>query len=400
VVKTSPQIAPRAEARPHRPANVALGRMEGLGIALPPFVASKAIGVLVPLLTVWARSGGLGTPPASTFLHAFAQWDGSAYARIAALGYPSGPLSTAIGNPDYVWARFPGYPLLVHVVGYVVPQTVAAGMLVSTIGELVALVFLAKLVLGEGRSPADARFACWTLAVFPYAFYMTAVYTEGAFLAFTLACLYWMRRGHDGRASLAAAGAIFIHVTGVALVPALVVDHLLRRRGRPGWGLVAIAASLLALGAFALWAWLLTGDPLAYVRIVQSASFNRLFAWPWAGARTTWDNAVHGQGGNSFIFGMEVIFGVFWLGVVAWMAWWWRRIAPSLTVFAAGAWLLSACVVYWLGMPRLMMTAAPVYLAFVEVTRRRPGVRPLWVGVSAGWMGFLCALAATGHFVA
>ncbi len=400
-MKTSPPLTPRASARLRRPpARVSVDRVEGLSIALPPFVAGKTIAVLVPLLTVWARSRGVGTPPASTFLHAFAQWDGAAYAQIAARGYPAGPLSTAIGSPDHLWARFPGYPLLVHVVGYAVPPTVVAGMLVSTIGELVALVFLAKLVLGEGRSPADARFACWALALFPYAFYTTAVYTEGAFLALALACLYWMRGGHEGRAALAALGAIFIHVTGVALVPALIVEHLMRRRGRPGWGLVAAAASLLALGAFALWAWLLTGDPLAYIHIAQSRSYNRLFAWPWSGAASTWSNALGGRGGNSFIFGMEVLFGGLWLGVAGWMAWRWRRIAPSLTVFVAGTWLMSACVIYWLGMPRLMMTAAPIYLAFVEMTRRRPGVRPVWLAVSAGWMGLVCSLAATGQFVA
>jgi hypothetical protein len=399
-VKISSRVTPRSAARPLRSAALALDRVEGLAIALPPFVASKAITILVPLLTVWARSTGVGTPPASTFLHAFAQWDGAAYARIAAHGYPSGPLSTAIGNPDYLWARFPGYPLLVHLVSYAVPQTVVAGMLVSAIGELVALVFLAKLVVSEGRSSADARFACWALALFPYAFYMTAVYTEGAFLACALACLHWMRRGHEGRASLAAAGAIFIHVTGLALVPALAVEHLARRRGRPGWGLVAIAASLLSLGVFALWAWRLTGDPLAYVHIAQSPSFNRLFAWPWTGARTTWDNAVAGRGGDSFIFAVEVIFGALWLGVAAWMAWRWRAISPSHTVFVAGVWLMSACVIYWLGMPRLMMTAAPIYVASAEMTRRHPAARPVWLAISAGWMGFVCALAATGQFVA
>ncbi|HXZ99862.1 MAG TPA: hypothetical protein VEK76_05880 [Candidatus Binatia bacterium] len=378
----------------------ATGRGAVMGMVLPPFLASKLIGVVAPMVTVWARSTGIGVPPASGFIAPFSYWDGAAYVSIAAHGYPAGALSTALNSPDYVWARFPGYPLLVHLVAYVVPQTVVAGIVVSAVGELVALVFLARLILLERGDPAAARFACWALAVFPYAFYLTAVYTEGAFLAAAIASLYYMRRGQDGRAAVAAAIAMFIHVTGLALFPALVVDHLVRRRGRPGLGLVAIAASLLSPLLFVAYAWELTGDPLAFWHIAGSASFNRTLTWPWSGAFSTWQAALNGVGGNSFIFGMEMIFGVGGLLALLWMAWWWRRIPPSLTVYAAGIWLMATPIIYWLGIPRFEMTAVPIYLLLADLTRRHPGSRPVIVVISAGWMGFIATLAATGQFVA
>lgn len=384
-----------------RPIAAGVRRIEGLGVALPPFVASKAIAVLVPMATVWARSTGVGVPAASAFTQPFALWDGRAYAQIAAQGYPSGPLSVALNSPDYVWARFPGYPLLVHLVSYLVPSTIAAGIVVSAVCELIALVFLAKLVLHERPGDqAAARFACWGLAVFPYAFYLTAVYTESAFLAAAIGSLYYMRRGQDGRASVLAAAAIFIHVTGLALVPAMVVEHLMRRRGRPGPGLVAILASLLALAVFAAYSWLLTGDALAYVHIAQSQSFDRVLTWPWDGARATWGAFVSGPGGNSFIFGMEMLFGVGGLVAVLWMASRRRSIAPSLTVYAAGLWVMATAVVYWLGTPRFEMTAVPIYLLAADLTRGHPRARPVVIAASAGWMGFICTLVATGQFVA
>ena len=352
------------------------------------------------MATLWARSTGVGVPPASAFLGPFAQWDGAAYVRIAAFGFPTGPLQLGPNTLGYLWARSPGYPLLVHIFTYLIPQTVVAGIVVSGVGELIALIFLAKLVLHERGDESSASFACWALAVFPYAFYLTAVYTESAFLAAAIASLYYMRRGSEGRASLAAGCAMFIHITGAALVPALIVDHLIRRRGRPGRGLLVILASLLSPLLWIAYAWRLTGDPLAYVHAAQSASFNRILAWPWSGAYTTWTNFVGGAGGNSWLFGMEILFGVGGLVAILWMAWQWRQIAPSLTLYAAGIWVMATAVIYWLGTPRFEMTAVPIYLALADVTRRHPRARPALIAVSAGWMGFIASLAATGQFVA
>ena len=107
-----------------------------------------------------------------------------------------------------------------------------------------------------------------------------------------------------------------------------------------------------------------------------------------------------GTGGNSFVFGMEMLFGVMGLAAVVWMAWHWRTIAPSLTVFSATAWLMGTSVVYWLSVPRYEMTVVPIYLALADITRRHPATRPVLIAVSAGWMGFLAILVATGQFVA
>jgi hypothetical protein len=371
-----------------------------LRIALPAFVAGKLIGLLVPMLTTWVHSPEAGVPSWSALLHPFALWDGAAFTEIAQQGYPGGPLNLAPGTAGHLWAYFPGYPLLVHATAYVVPDTITAGILVSAACELVALVFLAKLILLERGDEASARFACWALALFPYAIYLTSVYSESTFLAATTASLYYMRRGRDGRAAVAAALAMLVRITGVALVPALIVDHLVRRRGRPGRGLLAILASLLSPLLFAGYAWLRTGDVLAWEHAEKSVSFNRNLAWPWDGARATFETFMRDTGGNSFVFGMEMLFGVAGLIAVLWLAWHWRTVAPSLTVFAAVAWLMGTSVVYWLSVPRYEMAVVPIYLALADVTRNHPRTRPVLIAVSAGWMGFLATLIATGQFVA
>jgi len=371
-----------------------------LRIVLPPFAASKLIGLLVPMLTVWVRGTGAGLPSGSALLQPFALWDGGAFTEIAQRGYPSGPVNLAVGAGGHLWAYFPGYPLLVHVAAFVVPNTILAGIVVSAIGELIGLVFLAKLILLERGDEASARFACWALAVFPYAVFLTAVFSESTFLAATTVSLYYMRRGKDGRASIAAAVAMLVRITGVALIPALVVDHLIRRHGRPGRGLIAILATPLSPLLFVAYGWLATGNPLVYLQVERSASFNRVFAWPWDGARATFQSFVQGINGDSFVFGMELLFGVAGLIAVLWLAWHWRTVAPSLTVFAAVAWLMSTALIYWLSVPRYEMTVVPIYLALADVTQRHPQSRTVLIAVSAAWMGFLATLMATGQFVA
>src|ERR1019366_9441750 len=57
-------------------------------IALTPFVASKLIGLLMPMLTAWVRGHGAGLPSGSALLQPFALWDGGALTEIAQRGYP------------------------------------------------------------------------------------------------------------------------------------------------------------------------------------------------------------------------------------------------------------------------------------------------------------------------
>jgi len=159
-----------------------------LRLVLPPFVAGKLVTLLVPMLTVWSHTGAPGHPTYTDLIAPFGAWDAESYRSIAEHGYPAGPLDTSRGAPGHLWAFLPGYPMLLRAAMLVIPDSVTAGIVVSSICELVALVFLAKLVLQE--RPGDtgaARSSAWLLVLYPYAVFLTAVYTESAFLAATAA---------------------------------------------------------------------------------------------------------------------------------------------------------------------------------------------------------------------
>src|SRR5258706_4702520 len=368
-----------------------------LRLVLPPFVAGKLVALLVPMLTVWSTAQGAVSY--ADLMRPFASWDGATYLEIARNGYPSGPLDLTPGHPGHIWGFFPGVPLLVRIAHLVIPDWVTAGVLVNVVTELVALYFLAKLVLLERGDEDSARFSVWLLALFPYAVFLTAVYTEAPFLAAATASLYYARRGSNLPASFAAAIAMAMRISGVPLIPALLIEYLRRRGWRPGFGLLPIAASVLPILLFAWYAQHLTGDAFAYQHVQQSASYgSRTNTWPSTALWNTWQIASGSAGGNSYIFTMEVVFGVAAFVVLVFMSVQWRRYPPSLTAFGWVVWLLPATLTYWLGMPRYEMTLVPIYLLAADLTRRRAMLRMAILVGSGGGMALVASAVASGRY--
>ncbi|HEY0409970.1 MAG TPA: hypothetical protein VGE42_06835, partial [Candidatus Dormibacteraeota bacterium] len=313
-------------------------------------------------------------------------------------GYPS-TLDFGLGRPGHLVAYLPGYPMLVRAVMLVAGDAVVAGILVSSILELVALRLFAGLVLGE-RDLVAARFAAWALALWPYAFFLTAVYTESAFVAAAAGSLLLARRGRFGAACLVAALACAVRITGVALFPALLVEQFVRRRGRPSLRLAWLLVVPLPLLLFCAYLRLHTDDWLAWAHAQASPSFNRQLAWPWAGARTTWESAVRSSlpAGTTYIFALELFFGAG--GALVCAALWIRRRLPlSLIVFCTGAWLLPVSVSYWQGVPRYEIAMFPALIAAWDLLAHRPAWRSAAVTASAGLFAYGAGLYATGRWL-
>ena len=368
-------------------------------LVLPPFLASRALGLLIPLLSVWQQSQSAGLPTGGEVRSAFDQWDSQSYVAIAEHGYPS-QLDFGLGRPGHLIAFFPGYPMLVRAVMVLCGDAVVAGLVVSAGMELVALRLLAGLVLRE-RDRSAACFAVWGLALWPYAAFLGLVYTESTFLAAAIAALLLARRGRFGPACACAALACATRVTGVALIPALLVEMLVQRRWRPSpqllWlGLVPVPMLLLGL-----YLRLHTGDALAWLHAESSVSFAyRHLDWPWVGGRATWDSTIRSSlpAGSTYVFGLELIFGIG--GALTCAALWLtHRIPLSLIVYTTAVWLLSVSVSYWISVPRYEIAMFPTLIAVWDLLSRRPGWRAGLIGASAGLFAYGAGLYASGRWL-
>jgi hypothetical protein len=396
-------LASAAAALENRAARARAGvaASPALRAALTPFVAAKLVTFLVMALVVWSTSSIAGNPSYQDFVRPYGFWDGVNYISIAEHGYPAGPLDLVPGHAGHVWGFFPGFPLLVRAAMFIVGDPTTAGILVSFVGEFLALYYLARLVLLERNGDQRAaRFACWALAFFPDAVFLSLVYTDGVFMAALLASLYYMRRGDHTRACVAAGVAVAMRVTGLVMLPVLLVEYVWRRR-RPGWGVIGIVGAAAPVLLFCLYAWHQTGDFFAYTTVQESASYGgRHLVLPTAGFLHTLQTGLGpGPASYNFLFLSDVVWGVAGLLALWYFAVNWRRFAPSLTLFSAGVWLLATCLTYWQGLMRYEIAVVPVYLAAADLWRRRPETARVLLAVSAGWMVFQTYTFATGRFI-
>jgi hypothetical protein len=213
--------------------------------------------------------------PDAPWLSSFAQWDAEHYVRIALDGY-------VFEVDDFSNIPFfPLYPWLMRVgataIGRVDEAGAAlAGLLISNVALVVALVYLAALV-SRDISPEAAGRSLLYLLVLPTTLFLSAVYAESLFLATSAATLYHARSGEWYRAGVAGALAALTRPFGFLLLVPLAIE-MLRQRPAPR-AAPALALVPLGLGAYFLYLWWRFGDPYIYFR--ASEVWGRELEAPW-----------------------------------------------------------------------------------------------------------------------
>lgn len=139
---------------------------------------SSAYGMIRPPLDGWQH----------WIVEPFRNWDGTWYSLVAENSYDPGMSATAAFFPLYPWLMQLGSDLTgmpIETVGWIVSKLAFLGALVMTY-KLVQLDFSEKI----------ARWTLVALAVFPTAFFFSAIYTESLFLFLAVTTL-WAARKND-----------------------------------------------------------------------------------------------------------------------------------------------------------------------------------------------------------
>jgi len=254
---------------------------------LPPLLAGKGLWLAITLLVVLARFGSADVWPHTW--QSLAGWDAISYLDIAVAGYPA--------HLDYHDAFLPGFPLMIWAVALPVRDPVVASWLVTLAAEAFALWYVYRLVLAE-RDKRSATFAMWLLALAPTAVFLTAPFTEAPFIAAAAAALFYARRGRPFAAALAAALACAIRLTGLALLPALVLEQLARDRWQPRRSLVYVLLVPLPILLYCAYMGIRTGDRLAFFSAQALPSFGHQLTAPWDGFGATWNTMVTAHDGE------------------------------------------------------------------------------------------------------
>ncbi len=149
--------------------------------------------------------------PDNIFLDVWARWDSGFYIKIIEEGY-----LFVVGQQSNV-AFFPLYPLLVALVDGFTENVVLAGIVVSHLSLLIALIFLYRLTYLEFGDHGTAQRSVFYIAAFPTAFFFSAVYTESTFLLFAVATLYFARRRLWAWAALMGLLTSITRIVGIVL---------------------------------------------------------------------------------------------------------------------------------------------------------------------------------------
>jgi hypothetical protein len=355
------------------------GVTEGLSRdRIPPWASFALIRLGLMIFTaftvLWYPENGAGVPAfaawgrlSDVFFGTFEHWDGDYFLQVATHGYDSRSA-----------AYMPAFPGLVHIGAWATRSALVAGVLISVASATAGVAYVARIARDLLGSPV-AYDSAILLALYPVALVFTAPYSEGLFLLASAGSLYYGTRERLWRAGLLAGLACATRITGLAVVPALLllVWPTVRRRGvlalAPVLGLPL--AALVAVAAYYQHA---VGDSLAFVHAKGEWGRHVVALGPlqgtWMSARAAYHGVVDLAGAPSdfSVTSLAAENTIDFIALVAALALTvvvFRRLGAPWGVFSAGLIVIATAAPVTDGgevlqsLPRYVMVDFPLFIA-------------------------------------
>ena len=329
-----------------------------------PWLSLLLLALLVKLVlvTLTLIEFGSGPDPVTALGQAWDKWDARHYVYLATHGY-----ATA-GDARNLIAFFPLYPALISAVASVGLPARTAALLISNVAGVVAAILLYEVALVDGDRRAAWRAAAF-FTIFPTAYFLLVGYTEALFCALAFGSVLAARRQRWLWSGLLGGLAAASRLTGLALLPFLVVELVLVRRALRSLWQAIVPPLLIGLGfiTYLLLNLLVLGDPLAFVT-VQREHWSHSLAAPWRGFasavssigwRVPWEKLTVGGG--------EIAGGI--AAYIA-TALSWLRLRPSDAAYATVVTAMVTFLPFWLSIPRYLLGLYPLFLLAGRVSSR------------------------------
>jgi len=226
---------------------LAIGLASRAGLVLVAYL-SLALMPLNPDPSIGGPGNQWRSFPQNLFLDGWARWDSGWYNGVAQHGY------SYIETPEAIQQNivfFPLYPLAMRLFGGLIGSTYLAGILISNVAFLIALLLLYFLVLQRFDESVAFRTVV-LLSVYPFAFYYGAVYSESVFFMFVVGAFFFADKECWWGAALCGMLAGATRLPGLVMFPVLIIVYLEKihfswRRVRPDvlWILLSVVGPLL-----------------------------------------------------------------------------------------------------------------------------------------------------------
>lgn len=185
------------------------------------------------------------------------------YMAISDLGYQRAPFDVN-DRGSQRFAFFPLHPMLIWLFRQVTADPVLWSAALCNIFFFLALVLLHKLTLAFGYDESTARRTSFYLAAFPLSYFFSVPMTESLFVLLTVGSFYAAKREHWWAAGIIGLFASATRVTGVLLLPSLLVLSWQMYRSVQIKKIVGLLLIPFGLFAYMLYSWWLSGDAFAF----------------------------------------------------------------------------------------------------------------------------------------
>ncbi len=345
------------------------------------------------------QTGYLGMQVASgepNFIRTLANMDGRHYVWIARDGY---------SGTNY--AFFPLYPILIGLVHNFTSLTyIYSGILVSVLATLGAVFFLVKLTRLEGNK-ASVLETIILLLFFPLAFILNSVYTDALFLFFSTATFYYARKKRWQTCGVFAAFASVTRLTGLALLPAIILEWWLQNR--------PIKLNLLALRKF------VNQAAIAPVLNFLGFSLYPLYLQLNYGKWHLFQTSMKAWNQEKFVTLINVVYRylrifetvsphlfVFWVALLEFVTFFlyfglsiyvFRKIRASYGLFMMILLLLVTFTGTLAGTPRYLLHLFPAFIGLAVIFKKHPRARFVYYPVTVVLGIILVILFTQGYFI-
>jgi hypothetical protein len=305
-------------------------------------------------------------PSTNPLLDAATRWDAKAYVDIAHDGYGTVPANNAY---------FPLYPLMMRALATLLggggDAYLVAGVVISNLALLVALIYLASLVAIDHDIATGTRAVLYVL-VFPTSVFLAVVYPESLLIALSIGAVYHARQGQWLPAAiLGALAALTRPFIGAAVALPLAMEAY--RRSGPRAALAAAAPAAIALVGWLVVLWRITGDPKAI--LTAEANWGVGPSVPFEAFTDLFDPKVYGF--PYFVLGFTLFIGA--LVILSW-----RFLRPSLAAYATVVFLISVATGSLTSSPRYYLSVFPAFIVLALVARGWRGLTYVALGAAIG----------------
>ncbi len=301
--------------------------------------------------------------PISILMHQFCRWDSNHYISIAKNWYSN------VGEQRFFIVFLPLYPILIRLTTFDYRYMNLSALLISNVSSIIAMVYLFKLAKLDFGDDVAKRSVLY-FSIYPTAYFLCAIYTEGLFLALATACVYYARKGRWLVAGVLGMLSSLTRIFGIILLPTLIIEYLLQRRWKWREVNINIFWSGLVLVGFLIYLiinYKVTGDFFTFMEIERTHWYQSID--PLLGLERAWRRAISASFPENITVGSaQIIFAL--LGLLG-VAGSFFRLRLSYSVYMLFTWMMSVSTSFWISVPRYVMAMFPLFILLSLCGRRK-----------------------------